>query len=119
MTEKVSIEIVGLEDSSCSPFPCDETRSCGLSECHPSGKLVPAYEALKNEIIRRYGDAVSITLTLIDKGIPSHVRDIIADKYPPIPFVIINNSLVPMGRISLPLIVREIEKRIGDSRRPS
>jgi len=115
MTEQVAIEIVGLRDSPCSPFPCDETRSCGLSECHPSGKLVPAYEALKNEILARYGDAVSVTLTLIDEEVPPHVRDIIADKYPPIPFVIINNSLVPMGRISLPLIVKEIEKRIGGS----
>jgi len=83
MAGPVVIEIVGLKDSSCSPFPCDNTRSCGLYECHPTGKLVPAFEALKKELLRQYGDAVRVTLTLIDEEIPPHIRDIIAESYPP------------------------------------
>jgi len=119
MAEKVVIEIVGLADSSCSPFPCDNTRSCGLYDCHPTGKLVPAFEALKKELISQYGDTIEITLTLIDNEIPSHIRDIIAENYPPIPFVIINGTLVPMGRISLPLMQKKIEKRMEGLRQPS
>jgi hypothetical protein len=119
MAAKIVIEIVGLADSSCSPFPCDNTRSCGLYDCHPTGKLVPAFEALKNELTSQYGGAIEITLTLIDKGVPPRIRDIIAESYPPIPFVIIDGTLVPMGRISLPLMQKEIEKRIGGLKRPS
>lgn len=119
MAGPVVIEIVGLKDSSCSPFPCDNTRSCGLYECHPTGKLVPAFEALKKEILRQYGDAVRVTLTLIDEEIPPHIRDIIAESYPPLPFVIIDDNLVPMGRISLPPLQKEIEKRLRGVRRPS
>lgn len=118
MAAQVIIEIVGLADSSCSPFPCDNTRSCGLDDCHPTGKLIPAFEALKKELTRQYGESIKITLTLIDKEIPSRIRDIIAESYPPIPFVIMDGTLVPMGRISLPLMQKEIEKRMKSIRQP-
>lgn len=117
MAEKISIEVVGLRDSTCSPFPCDMTRSCGLYDCHPTGRLVPAFEALKKELLQQFGESVEMRLTLIDEDMPEHIREIIASHYPPIPFIMINGALVPMGRISLPLIQKEIEKRVksGDS----
>lgn len=110
MAEIISIEVVGLKDASCSPFPCDMTRSCGLYECHPTGKLVPAFEALRKELTEQFGTAIEMRLVLIDEQIPDHVREIIAVHYPPIPFVIVNGRLIPMGRISLPLMQKEIEK---------
>lgn len=110
MAEIISIEIVGLKDSTCSPFPCDMTRSCGLYECHPSGRLVPAFEALKKELKGQFGSSIELKLVLIDEVVPEYIREIIASRYPPIPFVLINNTLVPMGRISLPLMQKEIEK---------
>ncbi len=110
MAAIISIEVVGLKDSTCSPFPCDMTRSCGLYECHPSGRLVPAFEALQKELKGQFGSGIEMKLVLIDEVVPEHIREIIASRYPPIPFVLINGTLVPMGRISLPLIQKEIEK---------
>lgn len=104
------IEIIGLKDSACSPFPCDETRSCGLYECFPTGKLDRAAGALKNELRELYGDQVELRLVLIDKEMPGYVEEIIAREYPPIPFVLINGRLVPLGRISLTLMKKEVEK---------
>jgi len=110
MAEIISIEVVGLKDSNCSPFPCDMTRSCGLYDCHPSGKLVPAFEALKKELGKQFGSVIEMRLVLIDDNVPEHIREVIASSYPPIPFVIINGALVPIGRISLPMMQKEIEK---------
>ena len=113
MADTISIEVVGLKDSTCSPFPCDMTRSCGLYDCHPTGKLVPAFEALKKELVSQYGESVRMTLVLIDEDMPDHVREIIATHYPPIPFILMNGALIPMGRISLPLMQKEIEKLLS------
>lgn len=113
MAATILVEVVGLKDSDCSPFPCDMTRSCGLYDCHPSGKLVPAFEALRKELAIQYGPAVEMRLVLIDEDMPGHIREIIASQYPPVPFVIMNGKLVPMGRISLPLMQKEIEKVLG------
>jgi hypothetical protein len=104
------IEIIGLKDSACSPFPCDETRSCGLYECYPTGKLVRAADALRNELCELYGDKVEFRLMLIDNEMPGYVKEIIARECPPIPFVLINGGLVPLGRISLTLMKKEVEK---------
>jgi hypothetical protein len=104
------IEIIGLKDSSCSPFPCDETRSCGLYECFPTGKLTRAADALKNELHDLYGDKVELRLILIDNEMPGYVKEIIARECPPIPFVLINGRLVPLGRISLTMMEKEVEK---------
>jgi hypothetical protein len=110
MASSVSIEIIGFKNSSCSPFPCDETRSCGLSECHPSGKLLPAFEALKKELLASYGNGVALTITFLDNGMPGYVREIIDAHYPPLPIVLVNGKLIPVGRISLGRITKEIEK---------
>jgi hypothetical protein len=112
MDAPVRIEIVGLKDLSCSPFPCDNTRSCGLYDCYPSGKLVVAYESLAHEIRSEFGDKVELRLTLIDDAIPPHIREILETHYPPLPIVLVNGRYVPMGRISLPLIQKEVEKVI-------
>src|SRR5208337_3277263 len=74
MSDPVLVEIVGLKYSSCSPFPCDADRTCGLSECHPSGKLTKAFDALKTVIKEIYGDRVELRLTLIDDEVPAHIR---------------------------------------------
>jgi hypothetical protein len=47
MTGTVLIEVVGLENAECCPFPCDENRTCGLSGCYPTGKLSEAFDELK------------------------------------------------------------------------
>ncbi|OPX68024.1 MAG: hypothetical protein A4E37_01131 [Methanoregulaceae archaeon PtaB.Bin056] len=110
MAETILIEVVGLKDSDCSPFPCDMTRTCGLYDCHPTGKLVPAFEALNKELQEQYGPAIRMNLILIDEDMPGHIREIIATQYPPLPFIVMNGRLIPMGRISLPLMQKEIEK---------
>ncbi|HUU76589.1 MAG TPA: hypothetical protein VMW63_10975 [Methanoregulaceae archaeon] len=112
MEDKITVEVIGMKDSSCSPFPCDMTRSCGLYDCHPTGRLVPAFEALADEIHKQYGGRVEMKLTLIDDDVPDYVQEIVADHYPPIPIILVNGKLVTMGRISLPMLQKEIEKRL-------
>lgn len=111
----VRIEIIGLKNLACSPFPCDEDRSCGLSDCHPTGQLTAAFAALEAEIRKEFGDKVVLELTLIDDVIPPHIREIIETNYPPLPFVLVNGRYVPMGRISLPLLEKEIGKALSAS----
>jgi hypothetical protein len=113
MAALITIEIVGLKDSSCSPFPCDMTRSCGLYDCYPTGKLLPAYEALQSELGKEYGERVAVRLTLVDKEIPGYIREILESQYPPLPIILVNGKLTHIGRISLPLIQKEIEKVIS------
>jgi hypothetical protein len=109
MSTPVIVEIVGLKYSDCSPFPCDANRTCGLSECHPSGKLTRAFDALKKELEAQYGDKVELRLTLIDDTVPDHIRTILENDYPPIPMVIVNGKLKRIGRIVLDRIKNEIE----------
>lgn len=113
MDQQLHIEIVGLKNASCSPFPCDEQRTCGLTACHPTGKLLPAVDALRQALKNVYGEKVMLTLVLIDDQVPEHVREILKDQYPPIPFVLIDRELVPMGRISLEQIKKEIDRRLA------
>jgi hypothetical protein len=112
MTRPVQIEIVGLKTSECSPFPCDEDRTCGLTGCYLSGKLVDAFEDLKKVLLKLYGDKVSLKLTLIENGTPDYIRTIIEREYPPIPMVIINGRVTKIGRIALDRIKGEIEKEL-------
>jgi hypothetical protein len=112
MTRPVQIEIVGLKTSECSPFPCDEDRTCGLTGCYLSGKLVDAFEDLKKVLLKLYGDKVSLKLTLIENGTPDYIRTIIEREYPPIPMVIINGRVTKIGRIALDRIKAEIEKEL-------
>lgn len=112
MTGTVHIEIVGLKTSECSPFPCDENRTCGLSGCYHSGKLVDAYRELEYILKAAYGARVDLKLTLIDEGVPDHIRTIIERDYPPIPMVLVNGRITRIGRISLDRIKNEIEKEL-------
>jgi hypothetical protein len=109
MSDPVLVEIVGLEYSDCSPFPCDANRTCGLSECHPSGKLTKAFDALKAVIKSTYGDKVELRLTLLDDEVPAHIRAILEKEYPPIPMVLVNGKLARIGRIALDKIKNEID----------
>jgi hypothetical protein len=112
MAGTVQIEIVGLKTSECSPFPCDENRTCGLEGCYHSGKLVDAFNELKKVLQKSYGDHVAISLTLLDDGVPDRIKAIIEREYPPIPMVLINGRVTKIGRITLDRIKTEIEKEL-------
>jgi hypothetical protein len=112
MSAPVHVEIVGLKTSECSPFPCDENRTCGLSGCYLSGKLNDAFLELKKVLEASYGDQVDVGLTLIDDGVPDHIRTIIEKEYPPIPMVLVNGRITRIGRIALDRIKKEIEKEL-------
>ena len=110
MAGTVNIEIVGFRTSECSPFPCDENRTCGLEGCYHSGKLVDAFRELKKVLLETYGDHVAVTLTLVDDGAPAHIKAIIEREFPPIPMVLVNGRVTKIGRITLDRIKNEIEK---------
>ena len=112
MAGTVRVEVVGLKTSECSPFPCDENRTCGLSGCHHSGKLVDAFIELNKVLTETYGDRVEVKLTLIDSGAPGYIRTIIEQEYPPIPMVLVNGRVTKIGRIALDRIQKEIEKEL-------
>jgi hypothetical protein len=112
MAGTVTVEIVGLEASECSPFPCDENRTCGLTGCYLSGKLADAFPELRRVLEKFYGDRVDVRLTLIDNGAPDHIRAIIEQEFPPIPMVIVNGRITRIGRIALDRIKKEIEKEL-------
>jgi hypothetical protein len=112
MTGSVLIEIVGLKNSECSPFPCNEDRTCGLSGCSPSGNLVVAFEELKKVLAAEYSSRVETKLTFIDNETPDHIRKIIETEFPPLPIILVNGRITRIGRISLDRIKKEIEKEI-------
>jgi hypothetical protein len=112
MDNPVQVEVIGLKDIACSPFPCDNTRSCGLYDCYPSGKLVVAFDALQKEITAEFAGRVEMKLTLIDDGVPPYIEKIIEEHYPPLPIILVNGEYIPMGRISLPMLQKEIERVI-------
>jgi hypothetical protein len=112
MTGIVHVEVVGLKTSECSPFPCDENRTCGLSGCFLSGKLSDAARELEKVLKAAYGDRVDVKLTLIDDSVPDHIRAIIVREHPPVPMVLVNGRITRIGRISLDRIKKEIEKEL-------
>jgi len=112
MTVPVQIEVVGLKRSECSPFPCDENRTCGLTGCYLSGKLVDAFGELKRVLEKIYGDRVSLKLTLVDDDVPDHIRAIVEKDHPPIPMVLVNGRVTKIGRIALDRIKTEIDKEL-------
>jgi hypothetical protein len=112
MAGTVKVEIVGLKTSDCSPFPCDENRTCGLSGCYLSGKLSDAFCELKKVLQESFGDRIEVKLTLIDDSVPDHIRAIIERDYPPIPMVLVNGRVTRIGRIALDKIKKEIEKEL-------
>ncbi len=112
---EVIVEIVGLMESECGPFPCDETRSCGLETCYPSNSLIDAISALRDELLADYGDRVEVQVILIDEEMPDHIRKLIEERHPPIPIILINGRLTSIGRISLGLIKEEIDYALEES----
>ena len=85
MANTITIEVIGLRDSYCSPFACDDERSCGLSDCYPMGTLVRAFEVLEKTLRKEYGDTVSLKLTLIDDEVPPSHRSNYFRTLPPDP----------------------------------
>jgi len=112
---EVIVEIVGFMESECGPFPCDETRSCGLETCYPSNSLMDAIGALRDELLDLYGDRVEVKTTLLDEAMPDHIRTIIEERHPPIPIILVNGRLTSIGRVSLDLIKEEIEYALEES----
>ena len=112
MAGTVQIEIIGLKNAECCPFPCDENRTCGLSDCFPTGKLTAAFEALARELKKEYGDRVELKITLIDDHVPEYVQSLIETEYPPLPIVLVNNKLTRIGRIALDRIKKEIDREL-------
>jgi len=112
MAGTVHIEIVGLKTSECSPFPCDEERTCGLKGCYLSGKLNDAVAELRKVLTESYGNRVDVKLILVDDGAPEYIRAIIEKEYPPIPMVLVNSRVTKIGRITLDRIKAEIEKEL-------
>jgi len=110
MTGTVLVEIVGLKNAECCPFPCDENRSCGLSGCYPTGNLLAAFDELHNVLKNEYDDRVELRLTLIDNGAPDYIQKIIEADFPPLPIILVNGRVTRIGRISLDRIKKEIEK---------
>ncbi len=103
--KSVTVEVVGYRDSECSPFPCDDDRSCGLSACSPSNGLIPATEALRAKLKEEFPvDEITVQLTLIDDEVPDYIRELYEAEHPAIPMILINRKLFPIGRISLPQI---------------
>ncbi|HMA05623.1 MAG TPA: hypothetical protein VKO45_06820 [Methanomicrobiales archaeon] len=109
MDDSVTIEIIGFSDAACGPFPCDPDRTCGLVECFPSGSFLAAVDGLRHALASRFGDRVTLTVTLLDDGVPDRVKAIVERYHPPLPFVLLNGRVTPIGRISFTRIVREIE----------
>ncbi|MDD1695405.1 MAG: hypothetical protein LUQ54_00765 [Methanoregula sp.] len=109
MASTIQIEIIGLKNAECCPFPCDENRSCGLVACYPTGKLTNAFDALAAELKNEFGDRVDLRLTLVDDQMPDYVKDLIESDYPPLPIVLVNKKLTRIGRIALDRIKKEIE----------
>jgi hypothetical protein len=110
MAGKILVEIIGLKNSECSPFPCDAERTCGLVGCYPKGTLAASFEEVKKVLHEDYGDTVDCSLTLIDDNVPAHIIKILETDYPPIPMVLVNGRLTRIGRIVLDRIKDEIEK---------
>jgi len=112
--KSVTVEVVGYRNSECSPFPCDEDRSCGLSACKPSNALIPATEALREKLKEEFpDDEVTVQLTLLDDGVPDYIREIYEAEHPAIPMILVNRQLFPIGRISLPQISEAMRKVIS------
>ncbi|MHC1625948.1 MAG: hypothetical protein ACXQTG_02805 [Methanoculleaceae archaeon] len=114
MKQPVTVEIVGSADGGCGPFPCDDTRTCGLDACFPTGQLSRAYQALEEALRKRYGEDVIVTLTLVENGLPERILKIIEERHPPLPIILVNGNPEPIGRISLPMICDAIDRARKD-----
>jgi hypothetical protein len=100
MEVPIEVTVFGYADGECGPFPCDDHRTCGLDDCHPGGKLQDACAALETALKKEYGDRVRLKTVLLDDGIPEGIRLLIEEHHPPVPIVLVDGRLVPLGRIS-------------------
>ena len=116
MGDPLTIEIIGFSEAECGPFPCEPDRTCGLEECFPSGSFLAAVDGLRHALAAKYGGRVAVTVTLLDDGVPDRVKAIVERSHPPIPIILLNGRVTPIGRISLTRIVREIEAALAGSR---
>ena len=116
MADSLSLEIIGFSGAECGPFPCDPDRSCGLTECFPSGSFLKAVEALKHALAAKYGERITVTLTLLDDGVPERVKIIFEQFHPPLPILLLDGRVTPIGRISFDRIAREIDAVLSGSR---
>lgn len=108
----IRLEVVGYTYRPCGPFPCDDTRTCGLSECYGKEKLASAFPALKTALSEKYGDKVSVELVSLDKEIPEWVKEIVKTEHPPLPIILINKTVIPVGAISMPKISEFIDREL-------
>lgn len=108
----ISVEVIGFTYRPCGPFPCDDDRQCGLTECFEKLTLKYAYPALVNAVAEKYGDKVSMKLVSLDDGVPDYVADIVRENHPPLPIILVNGKLVPIGAISVPKITEYIDKEL-------
>ncbi len=105
----VTVSIIGFTYRPCGPFPCDADRACGLTECYEKEKLSFAFPALEKALAEKYGEKVSVELIALDKEIPEFVRELVAKEHPPLPIVLVNGELVPVGAVSVPKISEYID----------
>lgn len=108
----VTVEVIGYTYRPCGPFPCDKDRSCGLEECFEKLTLQYAFPALEKALKEKYGEKVEAKLTPLDKEIPKYVVDIVREEHPPLPIILINGKLVPVGTISVPKISEFIDPEL-------
>lgn len=102
------VEVAGFSDTPCGPFPCNRERTCGLEACAPTENLFRAFESLKDALRSEFGDRVMLVLTPLDDGVPERIRRIVEIRHPPLPIILVNGEVTPIGRISLPRIREEI-----------
>ncbi len=105
----ITVEVVGYTYRPCGPFPCDAERSCGLEDCYQKEKLSFAFPALADALKGKYGDKVSVVLIPLDKEIPDRIKEIVRADHPPLPIILINGNLVPVGAVSVPRISEYID----------
>ncbi|MDO5843710.1 MAG: hypothetical protein Q4Q53_01010 [Methanocorpusculum sp.] len=105
----VTVEVIGYTYRPCGPFPCDKDRSCGLTECFEKLTLQYAFPALEKALAEKYGDKVDVKLTPLDKEIPKYVVDLVREGHPPLPIILVNGKLVPVGTVSVPKISEFID----------
>jgi hypothetical protein len=74
-----------------------------------------AIGALRDELLAEYGDKIEVKMTLIDEEMPEYIRELIEERHPPIPIVLVNGRLTSIGRVSLGLIKEEIEYALEES----
>lgn len=106
---QITVEVVGYTYRPCGPFPCDADRSCGLEDCYQKEKLSFAFPALFAALKEKYGDVVSVVLVPLDGGVPERIQELVRAEHPPLPIILVNGELAPIGAVSVPRISEYID----------